>query len=1142
MGPGLVHFGIHFGRSYKRFDLNKRTLMLSAAAAAALLTSQALAVGPTTISTVVTTAQKTSATGDLTIASGGGIKFTSATDPLLTIDSSNIVTLANGSTLTETNQSTATAILIDGTKNATGSLTENGAIDLSGTGTGKIALHLSGVGSFTGDIVFGPGTVKINGDQGTGIVMDSAFVLDGNLTLGSTTFALTPTAANGTSLSSITIASLLGTINGNVTVVPRAIYSAIGNGATGVTIGKGISGTFLNGGTISVAGVASKSTTIANAESGSALVIDGSIGGGIVNDGLTSASDALSVQAVISSNGVSSNSTIVIEAAATPITIGKDAADANTLGAASFINRGVIGAQAEDANQSLTRAILIGGATGAPVTFVGDFFNSGVISALATSTKTGSQVTATALEIDANVTIPQLHFSGQSHSISNNLGTIAATVAGTRNGLAQAIIIDPTTGPTSVPTITIDSGASVIAVATVVDPSSTLVTSLQAYGIADRSNSLTTINNQGTISATTTTLTNGFTSVARAVDVSTNTVGLNFTNNGTVVGDVLFGAGDDTYTISGTAGQLATHTGAIDFGGGGNDKLNVGAFSNVAGTITGNSLTLAVDIAGDGKLTVQNTQTTFFTTTFHVHGAPNPTHGGTVDVTVSDALAAAGVISASTSATFDTGSNLNVHYGSFLATGGSFVLVSAPTGFLSVDPADLVRFNTNVGGPTLPFLFNSASIQELINVGGKDLLELTVSTKSALQLGLQGYAAQMFPLANVALVSDNALGAAMIAGVNSQAQAQGAYDAFAPDVTGGARAVAISLTDQATGVVAARQRQLRLFAKEPGELTLWGNEFGEYLSTHGQTVRGLVDGAPGVISPTLPVGTVCPAGVCPTVALNGFKDHGFGFSLGLDSGAPDIGWFGAAFSFYTGDISEGGDRLSRTSANWYLLTGYTDWRGRGLFFDSQVTVGVGQLKGKRTIDLTIPASGAIAASEFIREADSKRAALVGALGFTTGVVMKLGSTYLTPQLAVDGMSMREEGFTEFNGGTGFDLKVNPSYANSLRAFLGTEIRQDLNLGDFALQPSARIGYRFDFINDPVKLHAAFADIDSTTTGNQHGAAFVIQGPDPGHGNLVGGININTTTESWTIGISYDFVRGSNNATEQVGTFSLLGRI
>jgi len=38
------------------------------------------------------------------------------------------------------------------------------------------------------------------------------------------------------------------------------------------------------------------------------------------------------------------------------------------------------------------------------------------------------------------------------------------------------------------------------------------------------------------------------------------------------------------------------------------------------------------------------------------------------------------------------------------------------------------------------------------------------------------------------------------------------------------------------------------------------------------------------------------------------------------------------------------------------------------------------------------------------------------------------------------------------------------------------------------------------------------------------------------------LNLNATTDNWTIGLSYDFVRGSNNATEQTGTLSLLGRI
>ncbi len=178
---------------------------------------------------------------------------------------------------------------------------------------------------------------------------------------------------------------------------------------------------------------------------------------------------------------------------------------------------------------------------------------------------------------------------------------------------------------------------------------------------------------------------------------------------------------------------------------------------------------------------------------------------------------------------------------------------------------------------------------------------------------------------------------------------------------------------------------------------------------------------------------------------------------------------------------------------------------------------------------------------FTREADSKRAGLLASLGFTIGAQMKYGFLTAIPQLSIDGMSLREEGYTEQNGGVGMDLTVKPYYANSLRAFLGSEFRTSINLGDFFLQPSARVGYRFDFLNDPVKLKAQFAD-DPSTLAKDPGTEFTIQGPDPSRGNAVLGAALNATTDNWTIGLNYDFVRGSNSATEQVGTISLLGRI
>ncbi len=218
------------------------------------------------------------------------------------------------------------------------------------------------------------------------------------------------------------------------------------------------------------------------------------------------------------------------------------------------------------------------------------------------------------------------------------------------------------------------------------------------------------------------------------------------------------------------------------------------------------------------------------------------------------------------------------------------------------------------------------------------------------------------------------------------------------------------------------------------------------------------------------------------------------------------------------------------------------WRGKALFLDAQANVGYGDFKGKRILSLTIPASATSPETAFSREADSKRAGLVASLGLTLGAMMRYGAITNIPQISLDGMTMREEGFTEANGGVGMNLTVMPYYANSLRVFLGDEVRADINLGDFYLQPSARLGYRYDFLNDPVRLRAAFADVDLTKTGNQPGTPFTLQGPDPSQGNYVAGVALHATTDNWTIGLNYDFVRGSHNATEQVGTLSLLGRI
>jgi len=420
----------------------------------------------------------------------------------------------------------------------------------------------------------------------------------------------------------------------------------------------------------------------------------------------------------------------------------------------------------------------------------------------------------------------------------------------------------------------------------------------------------------------------------------------------------------------------------------------------------------------------------------------------------------------------------------------------------------------------LPFLFKDAFLNIVQN---PDLLTqsliLHVDVKTADELGLTGYAAQMLPLANQALIADDKLGAAMVVGIVDQKSAQQAYDQFAPDVTGGARAIAMSLTDQATGPVASRQRILRMYGKASGEVTLWGQEFAEFIKDPGDVSTG----------------------------QTGFKDHGFGFVLGMDGGDPKAGWYGGAFTFYSGDIVEALPRDSHTNSLWYMLSGYTDWRGRGLFLDTKLDVGYVNLKSKRFIDLTIPGQNGAAATHFIQEADGNRPGLVGSAGFTTGVILAYGATTISPQLSLDAMTLREEGFTETNpttssgNGKGFNLSTSSYYANSLRAFLGADVREDLDMGDFFLQPDVRLGYRYDFLNDPTNLKARFADVPVNGI-DQPGPQFTIEGPDPSQGNFVAGASLSATTDAWTLGANFDFVRGTNGATTEVGMIHLLGRI
>ncbi len=1145
-----------------RFALNKRALLLPAAVFA-LLSGPALA--DTDITTATTTAIATSAAGEVTIEGTGAINVTTATTPALKIDSDNNV--INKGTISNKNTANAVGVeIVAGHGSATTTVaTYNGAlyggtssgfsIDLTGTGTGKTGLlidtpSITTVGTLdatattaddiANDIAPGIniGPMSVAGDNSYGVRMSSLVTLEGSLNIDGAITVKSSTTGAGSS-TNVVGAEIDGTVDGNITIGNSFFGGSIvatGAGSRGLVVLGTVNGSIANSGLIESLGSSTQSTTTTgNPQAATAVTIAGSVTGGIYNGGPISNTDTTTAAQIFSQG---TGPALLISSAqnisATPIDIGVYT-DATNPGF-SFYNRGQISAQPANVNTGSV-GMRVTGTAGLPVTFEGDgIFNGGLIGSGASTDTSGPStgIATTALWIDDFVTVPSLVNSNEAGS---GHGNIQASVSGASPGQAIAILINKdTTGHGSLGSIT--NSGSIVASAQTTD---TKIGFLNAIAIDDLAGSLTSITNSGSIRATTTTLDNNAQSHI-ALNSAANTQDIDFQNSGSVLGDIYFGSGKDVLHVFGTSSGTASVTGNINFNGstGGNDTLTLDDYAQVAGAVLeSGSGYVNVTVGGSGgqgtALYVNNTDYAGIDSvdngTFEV-GTLEVKNGAKLGLTLSQgfnravdptnpAIVATDNAGGAGAITLASNAQLLVSFGSFVSTPGGdpakFVLFDADTitmanpnsirdGIISSIP---FLFTGNVCGYN--FTFNDLDSSACTDTPSHEQLVINLQPKTADDLELTGYAKQIFPYANSALATDNKLGAAVIAaggGLSStnatdigtgDALYQDLYSQFAPDITGGARAIVVSLTDQATSVLGAHQRALRMYAGKTAAATLWGQEFVQRLDN----------------------GTNNP---------NGFRDSGFGFALGADGGSPSSGRYGGAFTFFSGDVLEKTPAQVKTSTEWYMLSGYTNWRGKGLFFDSQITVGYGSLSGKRSVFVK-DSNGNLLLG---RTAVNKRASLLGAAGFSTGAVMSMGTLVVMPQFSMDAMTMRENGYKETGGGNGVDLSVDPYYAKSLRTYVGSTFREDLNLGGFYLQPEARIGYRYDFLADPVKLKAMF-------TADPNADQFTLTGPAPAKGSLVLGAGFAATTGSWSLGFNYDFLNGGG-LTQHTGTLTLIGRL
>ncbi len=1022
-----------------------RRLLILCAMGVFLAMGPAHAAGPTTITSQLKTPINTLTDGDITINTSGSVVIATSSTAAVTINSDNKV--VNGGKIENAATTDAIGVLLEG-GGADAGFSGTGSITLNGKdATGGIGIEVAASG-FTGNILLGTGSVvNVTGGHSTGI-------------------------------------AIFGPLVGNVTL--EGIVSITGADATGLLVTGPITGTITNSGIVNVRGVATLSTTKTNPQSGSALAIGSDVTGGIYNAGPDSVNTIASA-AIIESQGAAPTIYISPSLAGTnaaDLTIGvfKDP-DSLAVGF-SFVNRGTISSAGNEAGVDAT-AIKIAGDGTHTATLTGGIFSSGIIKAEANSgdkSSNAATVDATAIEIGSGGTVPNIV----------NTGTISAANGGLGGGTATAVLIDFGGSLSSL------SNAGTIT-ATVTDASATGLT-LAACAICDYSGTLTSITNTGTINATATPLDNG-NEVAIAIDDQLVAAGtsVTFQNQGSVTGDVLFGASDDTVNIEGAG----TILGNVSFGGG----ANVLAIAGTTGTTPTNAILdgiITYDQASGGTLAINIGANGFLKTSSAEATTLNVAAGGNIVFVLGSTGPAPGsgqgIITITGNATFAGSSSISFAFDASLPDTGNYALLYAgggltfPIGCTSANAADCV----SVSG--LPYIYSLKKL--LVDTNELDISFARKTGKCSLGqdsktcLGLTGNEAAIYDPAVAAARGDDIFGAALM-NLFTESAVTSALDSLIPDVSGDTRAIAIALTDQATGAVGARQRTMLDYANTNSSLNLWGQEYIHALSNDGSSGGGA-----------------------------GYDGSGFGFAVGADGGSPRNGRFGGAFTFFAGQVQENKPRNSNTNIEWYMVSLYSDWRGHVLFFNTQANGGYGTFTGERVIDV----------GGLQRKASGNWSDYLASGGFSTGFIFGSGEGFaFIPEWNVDALFVRENAYTE-TGAKNEGLSINSRDQKSLRAFLGFVMRDNIGIEGGLLEPEIRGGWSYDFLNNPETITASFPAVN-----NIAGTPFTLTGPTSAASRFVGGASLSWAYRSWSLGFNYD-VTASSGAFAHAGTVTLTGRI
>ncbi|HEV2865443.1 MAG TPA: autotransporter domain-containing protein [Allosphingosinicella sp.] len=914
----------------------------------ALLALAAPASAETVISDARTAPQRTStvnggAPDDIRIAAQGSVKPSGGN--AVTIDSDDSV--SNEGTIQITGANDSSGIFANAGR--TGSISNSGKIildesytpedadkdgDVDGPfaqGARRLGIFVGSGGTFTGAIA-NSGTITIEGNDSAGIRLDSR--LAGSLSstgtidvLGNNSYGVHTGDVTG----NVTLNGTLQTRGANS--VAAALDGDIGGRLT-------VQGSLTATGYRSILAPADPSKLDADdlLQGGPALRVAGDVAGGILFDAPPpdasttdddedgdGVKDAQEGTASVRSYGAAP--AVQIGSATSDVTIGAVAGNSAGHG---IVVRGVIAGSGVYSGVS-GNGLVIGG-LGGQVTVAGGLTVSGAIGADA------NNANATAIRIGADATVPALVNSGQ----------IVAVSTGTQ-GTATAIG---------------DSSATL----GLVQNSGTI----RATGAPAASDGAVAIDLRA----------NGGGATVRQVAAAQNAPAPQIVGNilfgggddvlevgaGSVTGTTHFGAGADRLSLAGSA----VYVGTADFGGGA-DTLVLAGTSRLTGALSGSS-GLAVNVGG-GTLDLTNSGTVALSSL-------NVGSQGAIRVNLNGA--AHTLYDVAGEASFASGSKLLVNLGSTAGSEGDFVIVRAGT--LTGGS------NLAVGSALLPFLYAST----LSANTGSGELSLNIRRKTASELGLNRSEASAYGAVYAALSHDADIEDVFLA-IGDGSQFRSALQQMLPEHAGGAFET-VTQASRATGRFLADPR--------PPVHDMGGWGFFLQQVAWG-TTRDIGD-------------------------TSGYDVSGWGASGGAEINAGGLGAFGVSLSYLLGDDADGTTE-NQVDTEQVELAGY--WRGHWGGLNAYARASAARIGFDSVRRFT--------GTAVTREARGEWNGTLWSAGGGVSYEIRSGRLTVRPLAALDYYSLDEGGYTEAGGGEGFGLTVDGRSSDELAASGSVTLGYDL---------------------------------------------------------------------------------------------------